>query len=103
MNTWTDWVAIDALAATMTVATTAALYLSIIAFVRITGLRSFSKMSAFDFAMTLAIGSLFASAISKPEPTIPVALVAFASLFAGQKAIAIARRQQLRCEPEEQA
>lgn len=36
---------------------------------RIVGLRSFSKMSAADFAMTVAVGSLFASTISLSAPT----------------------------------
>jgi uncharacterized membrane protein YcaP (DUF421 family) len=38
-----------------------AIYLWVIAATRVAGLRSFSKMSAFDFAMTVAIGSIIAS------------------------------------------
>lgn len=92
MNNWQDWVEINWTETVMTIVSTAVLYAAIVAFVRLTGLRSFSKMSAFDFAMTLAIGSLFASSISGPDPTVLVALVAFSALFAGQKAVAHCRR-----------
>lgn len=68
----------------MVVLSTIITYAAIIAFVRLAGLRSFSKMSASDFAMTLAVGSLFASTISSPSPTVFVTLVALAVLFAGQ-------------------
>lgn len=37
------------------------MYLAIVAAVRMNGLRSFSKMSSFDFATTVAIGSLLAT------------------------------------------
>ena len=36
-------------------------YLAVILFTRIFGKRSFSKMSSFDFAMTIAVGSIIAS------------------------------------------
>lgn len=73
-----------------------AIYVGIIALARVTGLRSFSKMSASDFAMTVAVGSLFASAISSPSPTVGVALLALAGLFAGQWLLAFARRSSRR-------
>lgn len=38
-------------------------YIAVIMFTRIFGKRSFSKMSSFDFAITVAIGSLIATAI----------------------------------------
>ncbi|MBT0608820.1 DUF421 domain-containing protein [Aequorivita echinoideorum] len=39
------------------------IYISVIILTRIFGKRSFSKMSSFDFAMTVAIGSVIASVI----------------------------------------
>jgi uncharacterized membrane protein YcaP (DUF421 family) len=71
-------------------------YVGIIGLVRITGLRSFSKMSASDFAMTVAVGSLFASAISSPSPSLAVALLALAGLFAGQWLLAFVRTRSRR-------
>jgi len=68
-------------------------YTAILIYTRITGLRSFSKMSSADFAMTVAVGSLFASTISTAKPTIIVGLVALATLFAGQWILAFLRRK----------
>jgi len=53
--------------------------------IRINGLRSLSKMSNFDFVMTIALGSLLASAATSSEwkPFVQ-ALAAMASLFAVQ-------------------
>lgn len=69
------------------------IYVAIIAYVRLSGLRSFSKMSAADFAMTVAVGSLFASSISSPDPSLTVGLVALAVLFAGQVFVAFLRKR----------
>tara|TARA_R100000935_G_scaffold15425_1_gene30747 strand:+ start:19016 stop:19540 length:525 start_codon:yes stop_codon:yes gene_type:complete len=43
--------------------TTLVIYIAVIFFTRIFGKRSFSKMSSFDFAMTVAVGSLIATTI----------------------------------------
>jgi uncharacterized membrane protein YcaP (DUF421 family) len=68
-------------------------YTAILLYTRIAGLRSFSKMSSADFAMTVAVGSLFASTISTAKPTLIVGLVALATLFAGQWTLAFLRRK----------
>jgi uncharacterized membrane protein YcaP (DUF421 family) len=39
------------------------IYLSVILYTRISGKRSFAKMSSFDFAMTVAVGSIIATTI----------------------------------------
>jgi uncharacterized membrane protein YcaP (DUF421 family) len=72
----------------------AGIYVAVIAATRISGLRSFSKMSAFDFAMTVAIGSLIASAASGQAPLATV-VVGVATLYAAQFAVAVARRHSL--------
>ncbi|MFZ2102207.1 MAG: YetF domain-containing protein [Oricola sp.] len=65
----------------------------IVALVRIIGLRSFSKMTAFDFVITLATGSLLATAATAKEWTDYLqALVAVATLMALQVALAVTRR-----------
>lgn len=56
------------------------IYLAVILFTRIAGKRSFSKMSSFDFAMTVAIGSIIAttalsSTVSLLEGTAGLAMV----------------------------
>ena len=90
---WQNWVYTEWLDVAMVLASTAAMYLAIILYTRLAGLRSFAKMSAFDFAMTVAVGSLFATAVVAPEPTILLALVALAGLYGGQWLIGYARQR----------
>jgi uncharacterized membrane protein YcaP (DUF421 family) len=66
------------------------IYIAVILATRISGLRSFSKMSAFDFAMTVAIGSLIATAAAGQAPLATV-VVAVAVLFGGQFTVALLR------------
>lgn len=68
-------------------------YLSISFFTRVSGLRSVSKMSAPDSAMTVAIGSLFASSIATRSPPLPVAVFAMGPLCAGQWSLAVLRQR----------
>lgn len=61
---------------------------------RVVGLRSFAKMSAFDFVATIASGSLLASAATSSDPAGFVrAIAAMTALFAAQWAIAWGRRR----------
>lgn len=89
---WSEWFSAEPAALAMVAVSTLVVYVAIIAYARFFGLRSFSKMSAFDFAMTIALGSLFASSISSPSPPILLSLFAFLLLFGGQKLVAIGRR-----------
>lgn len=70
----------------------AAMLLAIIGYVRIVGLRSFSKMSSFDFAVTVAMGSLLA-AIALSGSSLAEGVVAVGTLLAVQTALAIGRRK----------
>ncbi len=64
------------------------IYTALILFTRIAGLRSFSKMSSFDFAITVAIGSLVATTVLTKDPPLLQAVVALAVLFLLQMGIA---------------
>ncbi|SHF47687.1 Protein of unknown function [Fodinibius roseus] len=64
------------------------IYVSLILFTRIGGLRSFSKMSSFDFAITVAIGSVIASTILSDSPPLFLAIAALASLYILQIVVA---------------
>lgn len=65
----------------------------IIFLVRIVGLRSFSKMTNFDFVMTVAMGSLLAGASQSQQWTgFLQTLTAMASLFAVQYSVSRLRR-----------
>lgn len=70
---------------------TLGIFAAIIALTRLAGLRSFSQMSSFDFAMTVAIGSLMASTASSPSTTLVNGIIALALLYGIQIAIAKAR------------
>lgn len=71
----------------------AIVYLGIILYCRFAGLRSFSKMSSSDFAMTVAVGSLFAATISSPDPTLFLGLFALGGLFLTQWLISRLRKR----------
>lgn len=65
----------------------------IVALVRLVGLRSFSKMTSFDFVATVAAGSLLATAATSDGWIAYVqAIVALGALFAAQYLIARLRK-----------
>jgi uncharacterized membrane protein YcaP (DUF421 family) len=65
--------------------------LTVIALIRLTGLRALSKMSAFDFTVTVAIGSILGSSVASTTPVLDAG-VAVASLLGLQWSIAQFRR-----------
>ncbi len=78
------WLTVDTEQIIMVCISAVVTYSAILAYTRIVGLRSLSKMTSADFATTLAIGSLFASTISAPNPTLAIGLLALACLYGGQ-------------------
>jgi len=68
-------------------------YLAILAYTRLAGLRSFAQISAFDFAMTVAIGSILASVAVTSSATLVDGLIALATLYAAQALVAVGRRR----------
>ena len=87
-----DWFTASPTALVAVVLSTLGLYVVLIALIRLVGLRSFSKMSSFDFAMTVAVGSVLASTIVSASPPLLQASVALASLFGVQFVIALLRK-----------
>ncbi|MBM2577250.1 DUF421 domain-containing protein [Jannaschia sp. Os4] len=59
--------------------------------VRLTGLRSFAKMSAYDFAVTVAVGSILASVILDPATGWWMGALALAGLLGMQVVIGLIR------------
>ncbi|GAA0871091.1 DUF421 domain-containing protein [Gangjinia marincola] len=57
------------------------MYIALIAFTRIFGLKSFSKMTGFDFINTIAIGNIFAMAIGTGDPKILIGIVIIGLLY----------------------
>lgn len=64
---------------------------AIILFTRLHGLRSFSKMSGFDFAVTVSFGSILAGAVTAPKTNLDVFLFALGGLFVMQVILSQAR------------
>lgn len=67
------------------------IYAAVIALCRLQGVRSFAKMSSFDFAMTIAVGSVIASTALTPDPPVLRGLVVLIVLFTAQWLVAKAR------------
>ncbi|MFW5653448.1 MAG: DUF421 domain-containing protein [Planctomycetota bacterium] len=90
---WSQWVFTSWSHVGMVVLSTIVVYITIITLTRFSGLRSFSTMSAFDFTMTVAIGSLTASSIATKNPSLLLAVVAFAGLYLMQTSVAVIRQR----------
>lgn len=68
------------------------IYAAVIALTRISGKRSFSKMSSFDFAMTIAVGSIIATTILSVSVNLTEGVVALTVVYVLQMVIAFGRR-----------
>lgn len=68
------------------------IYAALLLFTRLSGLRSFSKMSSFDFAITVALGSILASTILSKNPALLTGAAALAALYLIQYGVARGRR-----------
>ncbi|MGB3143531.1 MAG: YetF domain-containing protein [Maribacter sp.] len=55
-------------------------YLYIMLITRLTGKRTFAKMTSFDFAVTIAMGSILADAVNKPTSSLFPAFISLALL-----------------------
>ena len=85
------WVSEPAVAA---IAFTAlGIYLAVILLTRLQGLRAFSKMSSFDFAITVAIGSVIASTVVLESVSLMKGAVALAALYTVQFTAATLRQR----------
>ncbi len=72
---------------------TLSIYVSVLLYTRISGLRSLATMSSFDFAATVGIGSIVASVATASTSAVSGA-VAMAALYVLQASIAVARRSE---------
>ncbi|MDT0303874.1 DUF421 domain-containing protein [Streptomonospora wellingtoniae] len=68
-------------------------YLSLVLFSRIAGLRSFSQMTNFDMAATVAFGSMVATTAVSAKTSLLEGVVALGVLFTAQGVLAWARRR----------
>lgn len=77
--------------AAWTIGSSLAIYVLLIAFSRLIGPRAFSQMTAFDFAVTVALGAVVGSTAAGAVG-LPAGLLALASLFTFRGTVAILRR-----------
>lgn len=90
---WETWFSIDWQQVLGISLSALGFYLGLILFTRLMGLRSFSKLSSHDFAMTVGIGSILASTIVSDTPSLMQGLFAVAMLFLIQGVVSIIRRR----------
>lgn len=64
-------------------------YLALLLVVRVSGKRTLAKLNAFDFVVTVALGSVLATTVVSPDISLAVGAVAFTVLIALQYAIAL--------------
>lgn len=72
--------------------TAAGIYAAVIIFTRIAGKRSFSKISSFDFAMTVAIGSIVAPPVLSRSISLLQGVTGLAAIYLLQMTAAALRR-----------
>ena len=72
--------------------TAVGIYVAVIVMTRLCGKRSFSKMSSFDFAMTVAVGSILATTILSKTVSLLDGVVGIVVVYLLQMGAALARR-----------
>lgn len=90
---WQSWFAIDWQQVLGITLSALGFYITLMVFTRLLGLRSFSKISSYDFAITVGIGSILASTILSESPSLLQGLLAVAVLFILQAFISLIRRK----------
>jgi len=86
-----DWFHTSADRLLLIVTTAVGIYITVIVLTRINGLRSLSKMSSFDFAITIAIGSVIATTVTSETPSLLDGAAALIALYACQRLVSWAR------------
>jgi len=86
-----QWITTTPTALGMVLVSGVGIYIALLLLTRLTGLRSFSKMSSFDFATTVAFGSIIASTVLSKNPPLASAAFALAVLYALQFSVSRAR------------
>ena len=72
--------------------TAVGIYIALVLLTRLSGKRSFSKMSSFDFAITVAIGSIIATVIISKSVALQEGIIGLVSLYIIQMLVAFLRR-----------
>lgn len=78
-----DWFFTDINQILTTVASGVLMFIGVILIARIIGLRSFAKFTTYDFAITVAVGSITASTVAGTTPVLTGLIGIFTLLFLG--------------------
>lgn len=78
---FSDWFTTTGSALAGAMVSAGVIYFAVIFYARLVGIRSFAKMSGFDFAMTIATGSVIASVALNRSVALPVGLAVLGVLF----------------------
>lgn len=92
------WLLTDWDSTLITILSTILIYITVIIITRINGLRTFAKMSSFDFAITIAIGSLIASVMLIEDQSVAKGIVSLVVLIGLQAVVAIMRKRSDKLE-----
>jgi len=85
------WLGTSLESALMVTISAVGIYLALLLYTRVVGLRSFAKISSFDFAITVAIGSVVATSILSEDPPLLQAIVGLGALYGLQLVVAVLR------------
>ena len=91
MMDWT-WIGSTATALLMVLLSGIGVYAVLLLFTRLSGLRSFAKFSSFDFALTVAMGSLLATTLVSRNPPLAQGIAGLVALFGIQFVVSWLRR-----------
>lgn len=83
----------DPATAAQVAASAIAIYVTVIAVNRINGLRTFAKVSGYDFAATVAIGSIIAGVTLTGTTPVTSGVVAVVSIVGAQRLLTVLRRR----------
>lgn len=68
------------------------IFIALLIFTRIAGLRSFSKISSFDYSITVAFGSIMATTLLSKDPSLLMGAAGLAVLYLIQYVVSRGRR-----------
>jgi len=86
-----DWFKFSTNGLLAIILTAIGIYMALVILTRISGKRSFSKMSSFDFAMTVSIGSILATVIVSKSVSLQYGIIGLVLIYSLQMVVAAAR------------
>ncbi|MDH7912382.1 YetF domain-containing protein [Winogradskyella sp. SYSU M77433] len=87
-----EWFTTNNITLSAIILTALGIYIALVLLTRLSGKRSFSKMSSFDFAITVAIGSILASTILSKSVVLQDGIIGLLILYIIQISVAYGRR-----------